>query len=82
MKKTPAESYARQNVLPHYITGAKGKHWALSLRAAQNRGATIVVEETDEVVWYRPGDDTPSRRRPWRDRRGNRYDHRDCVPVF
>jgi hypothetical protein len=69
------------NKEPNWATGKRGKLWAQSLQRAAARGATIVVEETRvPVKWSKPTKSVYLR--PWIDRRGNRYDSRECVPVF
>lgn len=66
---------------PNYRSGHRGKNWTRSLRAAQASGAVIVVEETGvPVTFNRPEHGVCLRL--WRDRRGNRYDSRDCIPVW
>lgn len=73
---------------PNYVTGKGrgGKGWTFSLISAQSKGARIVVEETRVPVRL-DRDKTPAPHgskymRPWVDRRGNRYDSRECVAVF
>lgn len=67
--------------LPNYMTGKRGKQWAKSLRAALNAGYEIVVEETGVRVYY-DYQQAGTGHRPWFDRRGNRYDSRDCKPKL
>jgi len=66
--------------VPNYISGHRGKCWTASLRQAYRHGATIIVEDTGVPVTYdKPH---PTSRRFWVDYNGNRYDSRDCIPVF
>jgi hypothetical protein len=68
------------NEIPNYRTGRGrgGIGWCGTLRRAYKNGLAVVVEETGVPVWY----DNPKKTyfRPWRDRRGNRYDSSECVP--
>jgi hypothetical protein len=66
---------------PNYITRQRGKNWTASLRAAQRNGASITVQETGIAVTF----DKPTPGvylRPWIDSQGNRYDSRECIPVW
>lgn len=71
------------NKVPNYITGRKGRQWTQSLRLAQVKGAVVIVEETGVVVAYiRAPKGRVERFRPWIAANGERYESRDCIPVF
>ncbi len=67
---------------PDYKTGRRGKRWGVSLRAAQADGAKIIVEEPGVPVKFARESTGPGYFRPWKDRRGKRYDSYECIPYF
>jgi hypothetical protein len=67
---------------PNYLTGRKGKRWTISLKAAAEKGAVIIVEDVGVTVTWQPREGSRAPFRPWVDSRGNRYDSRDCIPCF
>lgn len=72
------------NKTPNMITGKRGKLWCTSLIRAQKAGAAIVADETGYRVEYKPAHPHGSSKafRAWIDSEGNRYDARDCSPVW
>lgn len=68
--------------VPNFITGKKGRQWTQSLVRAAAKGAVIIAEETGVSVKFRPRPKGHHSFRPWVDPKGNRYDSRECIPVW